>query len=444
VSTIGLPLHGDGNHAPPHAEPPHIAARRELNPADMVLERGAGRGLVMLLLLAGLACLAGTVLGTLGLVANKEHAAAHALGAYHMGFIYCLGLALGCLGLTMIFQQMNAGWAAPVRRQAENVASCIWFVGLLLVPVIVLEVFVFRDHPKLFHWLAPALRTVGGPEFDPILHKKAAYLNAPFWIIRAILFFGAWTFLARRLAGLSLLQDQTGDKWLTARARKVSSYGLLLFALTCAFGAFDWIMSLDFHWSSTMFGVWMFAASVRACLALVIVVLCVLKIRGKLGKACTIEHLHDAGKLLFAFTVFWAYISFSQYFLMWYGNIPEETAFYNLRVRQDWQPFPAVMIIFNFVVPFLLLLFRDLKRNPVTLLPIALWVLVAFALDVYFHVRPVLEGIRVGEDLWLDVLGLLGPVFLFLAVVVRRIAANPLVPLKDPRLHEVLAHKNYV
>ncbi|MFN7021176.1 MAG: hypothetical protein ACK4WH_07610, partial [Phycisphaerales bacterium] len=280
--------------------------------------------------------------------------------------------------------------------------------------------------------------------FDTLLNSKKGFLNTNFWLARYVLYFLMWTYFATRLARLSYLQDQTGDKWLTAKARRISSYGLLLFALTCAFAAFDWLMSLDHHWYSTMFGVWYFAATAKACIALIIVILTTMVLKGKLGPAYTKEHLHDSGKLLFAFTVFWAYISFCQYFLIWYSNIPEETAFYNLRVREAWQPFPMIMIIANFVVPFLLLLIRDMKRNPFVLRLIALWVLGAFTLDLYFIVRPILKDIEPGRDVWLDVLGMLGPVCIFLAVVVRTVCRHPLVPIKDPRLHEVLAHKNYV
>ncbi len=445
MSQITLPMGAGDGHSGTHDRSPrieaHIAARSQLDPASVTLPRGAGRGLTMLLLLAGLASIAATVVGGMS---GNEHAASHAMISYHMGFIYVLGLALGSLGITMIFQQFNAGWAAAVRRQAENVASNIWFVGLLFLPVVILEVFVFRSSPKLFEWMNPALVDPKSGSFDFLLDKKKVFLNGEFWAIRYALYFTIWTVLALRLAKLSRLQDVTGDKWLTAKARKISSYGLLLFALTAAFGSFDWLMSLDHHWFSTMFGVWFFAGSIRAAIALLIVILCVLKIRGKLAGTYTVEHMHDHGKLLLAFTVFWAYITFCQYFLIWYSNIPEETAFYNLRVAPAWQPLPQIMIIMNFVVPFLLLLIRKIKRNPRTLLAVAAFVLVAYSLDIYFIVRPMLHGVGFGENVWLDVLGILGPIFLFLAMVVRRVVSAPLVPIKDPRLHEVLAHKNYV
>ncbi len=418
-----------------HAEPEHVAARRQLDLAAVTLAPGAGAMLSNVLLLAGVLGIA-----VVGFTATSNMK--HAMAAYHTGFIYAVGLAVACLGIQMIFQQFNAGWAAAVRRQAENVSSCVFVCALLFLPIIILEVFVY--HGKLFKWMNPALTDPASPVYDVLAAKKSGFLNTPFWVARAVLYFAIWIFLARTLGRLSRQQDESGDKWLTARARRISSVGLLLFALTSAFAAFDWLMSLDYHWFSTMFGVYFFAGAIRAAVALLIVILGVLMIRGKLGAAYTREHLHDTGKLLFAFTVFWAYITFCQYFLIWYSNIPEETAFYNLRNSEKWQPFPAVVVIFNFVVPFLLLLIRNVKRNPRTLVPVALWCLVAYGLDLYYIVRPIVIDSKPGENLLVDVFGLLGPVCIFLGIVVRKVCSTPLVPIKDPRLHEVLHHKNYV
>jgi hypothetical protein len=432
-------LHGhDNGHSHGHEEP-HVAARRRVDLNTVTLAPGSGRMLSSACFFIGLV---GIVVTLIGAKAAGEHGITHALAAYHTGFMYCVGLAVACLGMQMIFQQMNAGWAAPVRRQAENVASCVWVCGVLFAPLAILEVFVF--HGKLFHWMQPGLTDPAAPNFDILAQKKAAFLNGPFWLVRAVLYFGLWMFFAGKLASLSRQQDATGDKWLTAKARKLSSIGLLVFALSSAFAAFDWLMSMDYHFFSTMFGVYFFAGAIRAAAALTIVILGTLMIRGKLGAAYTKEHLHDNGKLLFAFTVFWAYISFCQYFLIWYSNIPEETAFYNLRVTEAWQPFPMIVVLFNFVIPFLLLLIRNFKRNPRILVPIAIFCMVAYSLDLYFIVRPMVHGALPWENLWLDVMGLVGPLGIFLGFVVRKVCSTPLIPLKDPRLHEVLEHTNYV
>lgn len=421
-----------GHAHPGHVEP-HVEARRHLDTASVTLAPGAGRMASTALFFIGLLAL--IVLGVAGASDLR-----HLMGAYHTGVLYATGVAVACLGLQMVFQQFNAGWAAGMRRQAENVASCVWVCAVLFAPILILDLFVF--HGKLFKWMDPALTDPSSPAFDMLAVKKKPFLNGPFFALRAVLYFGLWIWLARSLARLSLRQDETGDKWLTAKARHMSSYGLLIFALTIAFAAFDWVMSLDYHWYSTMFGVYFFAGSMRAAVALLIVILSVLMLRGRLNGAFNKEHLHDAGKLLFAFTAFWAYIAFSQYFLIWYSNIPEETAWFNLRVSEGWQPFPVVMTLFNFVIPFLLLLIRDIKRSARTMLPVAALCLVAFAMDLYFAIRPAIG--EPGRNVIVDVAGMLAPVCILMGFAVRRIVANPLVPLKDPRLHEVLEHKNYV
>lgn len=417
----------------------HVVARKLVDLDLVTLAPGAGRVLSMACFFVGIVGIVATVLGAWS---SKEHGVAQAMAAYQGGFLYCVGLAVACLGMQMIFQQFNAGWAGPVRRQAENVSSCMWVCLLLFLPVVALELFV--THGQVFHWMNPAVTDPASPAFDTIAAGKKGYLNIPFWLIRTALYFGLWIYFAARLGGWSREQDRTGDKWLTAKARRLSSYGLLIFALSSTFAAFDWLMSMDYHWFSTMFGVYFFASTIRGAIALVIVILGVLMIRGKLGATYTKEHLHDSGKLLLAFTVFWAYIAFAQYFLIWYGNIPEESAFFNRRVSDEWQPLPALVVVFNFVVPFLLLLIREFKRRPRILVPIAVLCLFAYGLDLYFMVRPMVHGVPAGENAWLDLLGMVGPVGIFLGFVVRKVCSTPLVPIKDPRLHEVLEHKNYV
>jgi hypothetical protein len=412
----------------------HVRARKKIDLELVTLRPGAYGGLSILLILAGLAAIAVTVLGAFS---TGEYGNKHGLVSYHAGFLYALSIAIGALGLSMIFQQFNAGWAGPVRRQAENIASLFWVPAVLFVPVLVLEVFVFQG--KMFKWLSADVVAA-----DVLAQHKQGYLNAAFWAVRAALYFTIWIVLGRLLYRLSRRQDETGDKWLTARARRLSSVGLLIFALSTAFASFDWLMSMDFHWFSTMFGVYFFAGSMVAAIALITLVLSVLKLAGKLGPAFTVEHQHDLGKLLFAFTVFWAYITFCQYFLIWYSNIPEETGFYDIRSRGGWQNVGTALVFGHFLIPFLLMLVRNVKRSPKAMIFVSLWMLVMHAVDLFYIVRPMAAQPELGKNLWLDVFGILGPVLLFVGIIVRRVASAPLIPLKDPRLHEVLEHKNYV
>lgn len=421
-----------------HDQPAHVQARRQLDLGLLIPQAGFGRTLAGLLIVVGIAAIAGVVV--MGLSGSAEAAKAtktHALAGYHMGFLYVLGLSLGCLGLQMILQQFNAGWSATVRRQAETVASLIWVPFLLWIPIAVLETGVFKGY--LFKWMNPAY-TAG----DPLYTEKAAFLNPFFWNIRGVTYFVLWICLATALYYLSRKQDQTGDRWLTAKARWISSWGLLLFALSTAFASFDWMMTLDYHWFSTMFGVYFFAGSIVTTIALLCVILTTLRLSGRLGPTFTQEHQHDLGKLLKAFTVFWAYITFCQYFLIWYSNIPEETAFYNLRNDGGYGPLFWVLAFGHFLAPFLILLFRGIKRNAHALRLVALWMMLMHAVDLFYMVRPQVKSVKVGDNLLIDILGILGPVLLFIGLVVWKMARAPLTPIKDPRLHEVLEHKNYV
>jgi len=409
--------------------------------AKVTFAPGAGRALSAGLLLVGALGLVLTVILAFG---GSKDALKHAVAAYHVGFMYALGLSLGSLGLVMILHQFNAGWTATVRRQLENVASLMPVVAVLGLPVLAVEL---MHDGLLFKWMNDSVRAG-----DHILQHKAGYLNEPFFIVRAVLYFGVWSFLAVRLNGFSRTQDETGDRWLTARARFMSAYGLPLFALTTAFAGFDWLMSQDFHWFSTMWGVYFFAGNNVAATALLIVTLMCLRRAGKLQGMVTAEHDHDLGKMLLAFTVFWAYIGFSQYFLIWYSNIPEESAWFVHRNTNGWQNVALLLVVGHFALPFLVLLWRASKRVPLILGTMAVWLLAMHAVDLFFIVRPGLAliapetyGGSTGlERWWFDAAGFAGPVALFLGLVVRKVVSAPLIPLNDPRLSEALEHKNYV
>lgn len=426
--------HGHGHH-----EPGYIEARRHIDMNAVTLK--GGKGVSGLLIIIGIAAIAFTAFGGFSTGGMDEAAAkaakTHALAAYHMGFLYVMGLALGCLGLQMILQQFNAGWSGTIRRHAEIAASLMWVVLLLFIPIAYIDICVL--HGGLFSWMNPA-KTAG----DPIYAAKAGFLNVKFFLVRAAVYFTIWILLAGTLYRLSRRQDETGDKWITARQRFISSFGLLLFALTTAFAAFDWLMSLDYHFFSTMLGVYFFAGSIVSTIAMLGIIMTTLRLKGKYGAAFTEEHQHDLGKLQFAFIVFWAYITFCQYFLIWYSNIPEETAFYNLRKDGGYMNIFTILAWGHFVLPFLILVMRPIKRNAHTFRLLALWIMVMHGVDLFFMVRPVVKSVKIGENWWLDVLGIIGPVFLFLGLVVWKMGKAPLVPIKDPRLDEILHHKNYV
>lgn len=435
MSTISAGhAHPHDGHGAGHAhEEPQVAARRELDVNK--LTPGPGFGAMVRNALWFVGVIGIVVVAVSGFSSGADNQK-HALTSYHMGFLYALGIALGALGLQMIFQQFNAGWSATVRRTAETIASLFPIIALLFIPIAVIELVYKQGH--LFSWMNPANHG------DVIYQEKALWLNPTRWLVAACIYFLIWILLGRKLYALSRKQDETGDRWLTARARFISSFGLLAFALSTAFASFDWLMGMDYHWFSTMFGVYFFAGSTVSCLAVMCVILCSLRISGRLGKTFTEEHQHDLGKLLFAFTVFWAYVTFAQYFLIWYSNVPEETAFYNLRNDHGYQNIFQILCLGHFLLPFVLLLVRPLKRNPHTLRIVALWMIVMHAADLIYIARPIVRNVLPGTNIWVDIAGILGPTCLFLGCVVWKMGKAPLVPLKDPRLNELLAHKNYV
>lgn len=412
--------------------------RRALEPENVTLAAGAGSAFRTLLVVAGLALMGATFYAGWSGDAGTAKVALH---ASHIGFVYALGLSLGALGFVMIFQQTNAGWSATIRRQFENVMATVW-VPLLIGAALVAMQYAYWTRFKegdafLFNWMNTA--KYGS---DHLLEKKAGYLNVPFFITRAAIYFLVWLGLGGALYAYSRRQDDDGDKWHTARARKLSSIGLILFAFTTAFAGFDWLMSLDFHWYSTMFGVYFFAGNSVACLAMVTLILYGLRKFGRLAGCFTQEHQHDLSKLLFAFTVFWAYIGFSQYFLIWYANIPEETAYFLIRKEPGtiWEKLSWALPIGHFIVPFLFLMPKPRRRSMGWAAFWSLWMLVMHGVDLFFVVRPEAE-----QPLhWADATGIAGPVLLMVGLVLGRVVNNPLVPLKDPRLHEGVGHKNYV
>lgn len=412
---------------------------RALSESKVRLAPGAARMVGALLMAVGAVALVITVI----MMATAKDGATQyqALAAYHVGFMTVMAPTLGALVFVMIFQQVNAGWTALLRRQFENVLSMVVPCLFLFVGLALLSTF----FGPLWKWMDPEF--VSG---DPLYEIKKPFLNTTFFYVRAGVYFTIWTALATMLRRYSIVQDESGDAWLTEKARRMSSYGLLLFALTTGFASFDWLMSMDHHWFSTMFGVYYFAETAGSSLALCTLIFLVLRRRGYLQGLVTVEHFHDLGKLLFGFTVFWAYIGFSQYFLIWYANIPEETAWFALRKDGGWEAYTFWLVVGRFVVPFFILMPRPFRRNKLILGFACVWILFFHGFDMFWLVRPeatVEVGAHVFERIpfsWLDITGILGPVGIYLGLLTFRIASGPLVPLKDPRLAESLAHKNYI
>lgn len=410
---------------------------------NVTMGPGAGRLASAAMIVLGIACAAVTLVSAF--VADDKLSMRAASLGYHIGFVVSAAITLGGLGFVMILHQTNAIWSAAIRRQFENLASLIPVIALLFVPVLALSLL---KPGAVFKWMDAAY--VAG---DVIYDHKKPYLNTTFFVIRQVIYFTVWTFLSLRLFSMSRAQDQNGDKWITNRMRRLSAPGLLLFALTTAFAGFDWVMALDYHWFSTMFGVYFFAVGILGALALGVLTLLMIRRSGRLEGVVHVEHMHDLGKLLFGLTVFWAYIGFSQYFLIWYANIPEETAFFLHRRQGEllkfgtWLNLSMVLIVGKFVIPFLVLLPRPARRSFPVLAFISLWILAMTSIDMFYMVRAELFAGYPQADLglrWTDIVGPAGPLLIFLGALVHRVASGPLTPLRDPRLERSIEHKNTI
>ncbi len=364
----------------------------------------------------------------------------HALASFHVGVITAITICLGATFFILIFNLVNAGWVSTFKRQYENVMSLLPVVSLLMIPVFVLDYF---DGHALFNWMSASAHG------DVLLEKKAGFLNPMFFYARSAFYILLWAYITSTLRRLSLEQDRTGDKWLTAKARRTSAWAILVMALSTAFAGFDWLMSIDFKFFSTMWGVYFFAGSAYVGTATMILILALLRRAGKMEGAVTSEHFHDLGKLLFSFTVFWAYIAFSQYFLIWYSNIPEETAFFHMREHGAWPMVGVAVIVSHFALPFVIMLFRGIKRNPTTIAFFAVWSIAAHVIDMFWVVRPVVHVGNAADPvgwglIWIDAGAVLGVLGLLGWLIVGKVTSGPLVGVNEPRLGEALEHRNYV
>ena len=383
-----------------------------------------------------------------GAVGAVALAAAWVLGgdrfypAYLTAFLYFLTLALGALVFVLLQFVTRAGWSVTVRRLAEHAGATLPLFVLLFVPILF-------GLGELYPWLDPLADAAGGAGGgghagggDPLLEHKRPWLNPGSFYLRSALYLLAWSALGWWLRRESLRQDVTGGPGITRRLQAVSAPGLVVFGVTVTFASFDWVMSVDPHWYSTIFGVYVFSGAVVGVLSLlVLLAMAFERRRGPLAGMVTREHYHDLGKLLFGFVVFWAYIAFSQFMLIWYGNIPEETVWYAHRLEHGWQPVTLALALGHFVVPFFFLLGRDVKRNRWTLGGAAVWMLAFHYLDLYWLVLPAV-GEAAFHPHWTDLAAFVAVGGLTAAAFGRLAVGTAMVPLADPRLPEALSFEN--
>lgn len=352
----------------------------------------------------------------------------HVLYSYWIATVFVLSIPLGALFWVLVHHLTDSGWSVVIRRPLELFAQALPILCLFLIPGVILS-------PWLFMWA-----DWSHVEGDHLLLLKRPYLNVPFFTIRMLIYVAVWTWLAYRLIAGSLKQDEIGGVESTKTIQRWSGPGIIGLAITSSFAGIDWLMSLEPHWFSTIFGVYFWAGAILGSMAALILTILFLRKYGPLGHVVTDDHLHDMGKLFFGFSVFWAYIAFSQYFLIWYANIPEETVWYIPRLHTNWLVLTVLVAIGNFAIPFVTLIAWRAKRTPWLLGAVAAFVLVFRYLDIYWQAMPAaypteFRWIWLPMDLFVAAL-LLGVFGLLVHAGMRRFA---IVPVQDPRLSESLA-----
>ncbi|MCB1225340.1 MAG: hypothetical protein KDK99_05975 [Verrucomicrobiales bacterium] len=366
-------------------------------------------------------------------------------------------VVVGACFWMLLHSASNSAWGVAIRRIWENMSSVVLVVFLLALPLLTVK----KLQAPLWEWMGlerQAIENVeahGGDvkqalhhmaEANPHVHvllSKFGYLNLRGWSIRFVIYFAVLWFIGRTLRRKSVAQDQDGDIKHTIKARAFSCIMLFPFALTATFASVDWLMSLDFSWFSTMWGVYIFAGCAWVSMAITILTVTWLRSLGYLNHIVTDEHYHLMGKLLFAFTVFWAYIAFSQYFLIWYANITEETRFFLTRNTESWRSLSIFILFGHFVIPFILLLSQPRKKQTAKMVWICLWIIAMHIVDIYWNVIPERGPSVTHGETWIIPGAWVGDVFALLAVVgivgyvfLRGLGKSSLYPWRDPRLLE--------
>lgn len=379
-------------------------------------------------------------LGIVGLIAGfavyHEHAnrvwANILLNAYYFN-----GIALASLFFLAAHQLGYSGWHTVFRRVPEAIGSLVPFTALILGTVL-LGTWLHAHH--LYHWTDAALTDINSPEYDAVLASKKWFLNLPFWSFRFAAYLLLWSFFAVFLRKLSVKEDQIGGLSCYNKLKYFSAFFIVVFAVSSSTGSWDLIMSIDPHWYSTLFGWYNFASYNVAGISMIALVIIYLKSQGYLSKV-NHTHIHDLGKYMFGFSVFWTYLYFSQFMLIWYANIPEETAYFAARWESGWFKFLFFFnFIINFAFPFLVLMTRKSKRTYGTIVFVAIMLLIGHYFDFYLMIMPGSVGAEHAGFGWLEILISLGFVGLFILVVFSTLTKASLTPVNNPYLKESLQY----
>ena len=340
--------------------------------------------------------------------------------SYLIAYVFWLGVPLGCLGILMIHHLVGGTWGFVIQRALESSTRTFPVMVLLFAPLLL-------GLPDLFLWAHPEVVA-----HDPILQQKAAYLNIPAFVVRAVFYFSVWIVLGFLLTRWSEQQDRTADPTLTQRLQTLSGPGLVLYGLTVTFSAIDWLMSLEPRWYSTIFGMIFMVSHGLVALAFIITVSYFLSRREPFSRLIAPWVFNDLGNLLLAFVMLWAYMSFSQFLLVWIENLQHEIPWYIHRLNGGWGAIAAVLIALQFALPLILLLSRTVKRKPATLCAVALGIALMHQIELFWFVAPTFhpDGFAIH---WTTILAPIGIGGVWLAAFLSELKKRPLLPYRDPR-----------
>jgi hypothetical protein len=363
----------------------------------------------------------GAIVSALGYFVN----ATQFFQSYLMAYMFVLGLSLGSLALGMVHQLSGGAWGVVIRRPIGAASRVLPVLTLMFLPIVL-------GMHHLYEWTHEDVVAQ-----DVILQGKRLYLNTPFFLVRAAIYFAVWNATSYFLNTWSLEQDRSGDRRLSRRMQMLSGGGLVAYGLTITFASFDWLMSLEPHWFSTIYGVLILGGQGLTAIAFLITVLVWLSRRRPLRDIVVPAHFHDLANLMLAFVMLWAYFSFSQYLIIWSGNLPEEIAWYLHRLQTGWRLVAILLVVFHFAVPFVLLLSRAIKRDPGLIVKVALAILVARLIDLFWLVAPEFHttGISIG---WMDLVVPATLILLWLGCFTWQLRGRAILPVYDPQFEEAL------
>jgi hypothetical protein len=347
--------------------------------------------------------------------------------AYLTGFMFWLGLSLGCMAILMLHHLVGGAWSIVIRRILESGMMTLPMMAVLFLPILF-------HLPRLYFWARPEV--LSDPKTDPkIIEIAQSYLNFNGIALRYVVYFAIWIGMAYFLNRWSTEQDTISGQS-TLRFRALSSIGLVIYSLTISFAVIDWVMSLQARWISTIYGLIFIAGEALSALCFCVVIETILSKRKPMSEYLNETEVHDHGKLILAFVMVWTYFNFSQWLIIWAGNLPEEIPWYMRRLNGGWEYVGLFLVIFQFAVPFALLLSRQLKREARTLVRLASWIILMRMIDIYWHVEPALHPTF--HLSWLHFTVIAGIGGLWMAYFFHNLRSRPLLPINAPQTLRLL------